>query len=252
MKTPQKLLLTVALSTLLAGAAGAQIASDNASNYPGGPGVSWTNGSNEGSGFGPWALTGSNGTSGFFGNYIGTTGQGDPSFGIYSGGDAAFSTAARPFLNPLTTGQSFSVSVGRTNNTTQGELGIQLWNSGNTTAPAVNLKSVNGGNWQIWDGGTEFDSGAAFAANAPLTFTFNYLGGSDYSYSFGSSTINRSATNTISAIDRVSFYNNNQGADQNYGFNNLSVVPEPSTYALIALGTAFVLWRVRHRVASGA
>jgi len=250
MKTPQKLLLAFAFSTLLAGAASAQIASDNAGNaaYSGG----WNTGSNGGSGFGAWALTGSNGTSGFFGNYVGETGQGNPSFGIYSGGDAsASSTAARPFLNPLTAGQSFSVSVGRTNNTTQGELGIQLWNSGNTTTPAVNLKSVNGGNWQIWDGGTEFDSGAAFAANAPLTFTFNYLGGSDYSYSFGSSATTRTATNTISAINQVSFYNNNQGASQNYGFNNLSVVPEPSTYALIALGAAFVLWRVRRRVTSG-
>jgi hypothetical protein len=36
-------------------------------------------------------------------------------------------------------------------------------------------------------------------------------------------------------LDGVQFFSVNQGGGENMGINNLSVVPEPSTYALLAL-----------------
>jgi len=89
------------------------------------------------------------------------------------------------------------------------------------------------------DGGNDFTSGQAYIANNPLTFTFTYNGGSSYSYTFGTGSGNNyTAGNNISGLNGVQFFSVNQGADQNMGINNLSVVPEPSTYALLALSAA--------------
>lgn len=55
--------------------------------------------------------------------------------------------------------------------------------------------------------------------------------------------------------NQIKFYTGGYagGDDQNnYGmyFNNLTTVPEPSTYALLGLGAASVLWRIRRRKAN--
>jgi hypothetical protein len=235
-----KKLLTVAVASiaLSSGALAANEASDNAStaNYPGG---TWTTGSNGGTGFGSWTLT-STPSGGFAGSYIGGTAIGNPSFGLFSGGNnAATMTALRPFTGGgLTAGQSFGVTIGNTvtiNN--PGEIGLSLMSG---SAARWTLKFVGGGaNWLINDGGSDFSSGQAYAANTPLSLTFTYNGGSSYSYTFGTGSGNNfTASANISNLDGVQFFSVNQGADQNMGINNLSVVPEPSTYALLALSAA--------------
>ena len=213
----------------------ASVASDNASaaNYPGG---TWTTGSNGGTGFGSWTLT-STPADGFSGSFIGGTAVGTPAFGLYSGGDAAATaTARRPFTGGgLTAGQSFGVTIGKTPTvTTGGQLGLSLMSGGTAR---WTLKFVGGGaNWLLNDGGSDFSSGQAYAANTSLALTFTYNGGSSYSYTFGTgSGTNYSAVADISNLDGVQFFSVNQGNDQNMGINNLSVVPEPSTYALLAL-----------------
>lgn len=61
---------------------------------------------------------------------------------------------------------------------------------------------------------------------------------------------------TVAAMpNQIKFYTGGYagGDDQiNYGmyFNNLTTVPEPSTYALLGLGAASVLWRIRRRKAN--
>lgn len=221
---------TVAFST---GAFAANEASDNAStaNYPGG---TWNTGSNGGSGFGNWTLT-STPAAGFSGSYIGGTALGSTTFGIYSGNDAAATMLAyRPFTGGgLTNGQSFSVSLANTT-TINGQIGLSLMSG---ASARWTLKFIGGGTeWQLNDGGSDFGSGQAYAANTPLAFTFTYNGGSSYSYSFGTGSGNNyNASADITNLDGVQFFSVNQGADQNLGFNNISVVPEPSTYALLAL-----------------
>lgn len=205
----------------------ANVASDNAStaNYPGG---TWNTGSNGGAGFGAWTLS----NSGNGGRYIGGTALGSPTFGIWSSGGS--STADRPFTGgALAAGQSFSVSLANTA-TINGEIGFQFL-SGSTVR--WTLKFVGGRtNWDINHGGSDFSSGQAYAANTPLNLNFTYNGGNSYSYTFGSGSGNNlTSANNLSDIDGVRFYSVNQGADQNFGFNNLSVVPEPSTYALLGL-----------------
>ena len=228
----------VLIVVLSSGALAANNASDNAStaNYPSG---TWTTGSNGGSGFGNWTLT-STPAGGFSGSYIGGTAIGDPAFGIFSGGNAAATmTALRPFTGGgLTAGQSFGVTIGNTLTIgNPGNIGLSLMSGGSAR---WTLKFVGGGaNWLLNDGGSDFSSGQAYAANTPLSFTFTYNGGSSYSYTFGTGSGNNFlASADISNLDGVQFFSVNQGNDQNMGINNLSVVPEPSTYALLALSAA--------------
>lgn len=243
-------LLVACASVAIPLQAQAQIASDNASNaaYSGG----WTNGSNGGTGFGNWTITSSGGASGFAGSFIGSTGLSSTSFGLYSGNDAgAFSNALRPFAGGvLLAGQTFSVNLGNTI-TINGEIGLQLRSSGTSL---ITLKYVNGQpNWQLWDGGSDFSAGQRYAANTSLAFSFTYNGANSYSYTFGTGSGNNYiATNTLTSINEVLFYDNNQGASQNFGFNDLSVVPEPSTWILIGIGSAFLLWRIRRKDYAGS
>ena len=227
------LLAAVASIALSSGALSANLASDNAStnNYPGG---GWATGSNGGTGFGNWTLT-STPSGGFAGSYIGGTALGDPTFGIFSGNNAAANMLAyRPFTGGgLTSGQSFSVSLANTI-TINGQIGLSLMSG---SSARWTLKFVSGQtSWQLNDGGSDFGAGQAYIANNSLTLTFTYNGGSSYSYTFGTGSGNNfNATADISNLDGVQFFSTNQGPDQNLGFNNLSVVPEPSTYALLAL-----------------
>jgi hypothetical protein len=234
------LLAAVATAAIVSNSFAATIASDNASNAAYSDG--WVTGDNGGTGFGAWTLTNSNG-----GSYVGGTGQGDPSFGLWSNGTGAFSTALRPFTGgALNSGQTFNVNIGHTV-TINGEIGVQFQNS--SGASLFTLKFVGGqSDWQLNDGGSDFGAGQAYVANTSLGFSFTYNGGNSYSYTFGTGSGNNfTASNNLTDIRQVLFYSNNQGPDQNFGINNLSVVPEPSTYALLGLGAAFGLWQFRRR-----
>ncbi len=213
-------------SLVLAGNVFGQIAEDSASNYN-----DWTGDPslNEGFGFAPWTFD----QSGSAGRYIGGTAIGDPSFGLFSNGVGAFSSAFRVFDNPLGVGDTFSVDIGHTP-TINGEVGLNLINNGTIV---FTLKFVGGDeNWSINDGGADFGAGQAYAANTSLTFSFTYNGGNSYSYTFGSGSGNNfTATSDISSINEVGFYSVNQGADQNFGINNLAVIPEPSSIIMMGL-----------------
>ena len=231
-----KKLLTAAVASvaLSSGAFAANPATDNAStaNYPGG---AWATGDNGGVGFGAWTIT----TNAPAGSFIGPTALSDPSFGIFSEdtGVAGSITAYRPFTGgALLAGESFNVDLANTT-TIVGDIGLSLMDG---ATARWTLKFVGGGSdWQLNDGGTDFSSGQAYAADTSLSLSFTYNGGSSYSYTFGTgSGDNFVATADISNLDGVQFFSNNQGGGQNMGFNNLEVVPEPSTYALLALGAA--------------
>ena len=233
-------------AVLFAGFAyGANLASDQASNY--GP-PAWNAGSNEGSGFGAWSFS----TSGSGGSFLGGTGEGNPSFGVFAGGNGGgdLSSASRSFTGgALTAGQSFEIDLGHTTDIDSGvpgEVGLNLTDGGTTV---FTLKFVGGqSNWLLNDGGTDFGAGQAYDANTSIAFSFTYEGSNDYSYTFGTgSGSNINAVNTISGIDGFKLFSNNQGGGENFGADNPSVVPEPSSYALLfgLAGLTFAMVRRR-------
>ena len=224
------LFAAVASIALSSGAFAATNASDNASSYTT---ATWTNGANLGTGFGAWTLSTTTPGSGFAGRYIGNTALGDPAFGLFAGNDGgAISIADRPFTGgALTAGQIFSVKLANTA-ANFGEVGFQFLD-GSTVR--WTLKLAGTGAWQLNDGGGDFGAGQAFVANTALDFSFTYNGGNSYTYSFGSGAGTNFTAANITNLTGVRFYNRDQGADQNFAFNDLSVVPEPSTYALLAL-----------------
>jgi hypothetical protein len=224
----KKLALTLTSFAVIATLNAANPASDNASNYANT--AAWTTGSNGGSGFGPWTLTDGDG-----GHYIGTTGLGANTFGLFN----TFSTTTTDAVRPLTggflsSGQTFSVDLGFTTFAAAGSVGLNL-RSGTTESLTL---STDGANWMLNDGGSTFGIGAA-AANTPYHFTLTYNGGNSYSYTLTGLTPgnNFTAQNNLTGIDNVRFFDFNQGGGANFGFNNLAVttaVPEPSTLSLLA------------------
>ena len=81
----------------------------------------------------------------------------------------------------MAVGDRFSVNLAHTQ-TIDGQIGLSLLSG---TTARWTLKFVGGGaNWLINDGGSDFGSGQAYAANTSLSFSFTYNGGSFYSYVF--------------------------------------------------------------------
>jgi Starch/carbohydrate-binding module (family 53)/Glycosyl hydrolase family 57 len=125
----------VTVSGIIAGtgASTATNAADAAVAYSGG----WTNGSNEGSGFEAWTL----GTSSNSGHFVSENGWG---FWSHEGGN--LSEAIRPFSDPFTSAQSFSVFMKNG----------WIWESGGSVGVALR-DSVGATLWELYfNGGDTF------------------------------------------------------------------------------------------------
>jgi fibronectin-binding autotransporter adhesin len=248
----RKLTLTVvSLGLMAVGALAANNASDNASNsaYSGGT----YNGLNGGSGFGTWAEGDFPATNGFEGSYVGGSGDGNPSFGMFAShtGDGTPASTAdstvtmtRPFTGgALTAGQTFSISLG-VNSVASGSVGLNFIDGTSATVFTL-IGQASTMDWELNDGGANFGTGVAYAANTPLTFTLTYNGGSSYSYTLtgGAGGSNFTSANTISDIEGVKLFATGIGANNNFGANNLSIttaVPEPGTIISFLSGSSLL------------
>jgi len=233
--------------------------SDNANNsaYSGG----WTNGTDGGSPtFGGWTLSPNpnNATAGFFigdstlldapGGNINTNSKAFGVFGHDTGGNA---DATRAFDSPLTAGETFSLDLAV--NFRNGNKGFDLLSG---TSSIFNL-NIGGDTYTVNNAATGNGSlfGAAYSSN-----TVFHLSMTQTTLSGGSWTITRSGglTGTASGTytgDGSGFHLYNSmttggGANEDNLFaNNLAVVPEPSTVALLAgpalLGAWFFIRRRR-------
>lgn len=233
----KNLLFTAVIAIAFVPGAFALTASDNSGNYSG-----TFIGLNQGTGFSAW--TGS--ATGGGGNYIGASGLSSSSWAIYAGGAAGNSyQATRPFSTAMSIGDIFTVQLGYTATVTSGgEIGINLFSGGSFR---LGFKFIGGQtNWQLNDGGSNFATGLTFAGGNPgatINFGFTRNAGNGYGLNITQGAESYIDSNMTSAsgsmsIDSVQFYSSAQGGSQNVGFNNLSVVPEPSTYALLALTAA--------------
>lgn len=248
------MLKKLTLGILCAGLSAASLlaaapAADNASNYTG----TWDTTTNGGIGFGNWSFaTGGTGTAT---HYIGGTGLGLSTFGLSADAGASSSTDRSFSGGSLLSGETFSFDLGYTSNVGAGAtIGMNLLSGG---TPVFTLQFTGGtALWQINDGGGggNFDTTIPFTPSTPMSIAFTYNGGSSYNisitqgvntYSPGSFT----ATNPINAVDGFRVFNNGQGAGENIGFDNLAVVPEPTSLSLLAgpalLGAWFVAKRRR-------
>ena len=233
----------------------AQIASDNASNYSGG----WTNGSNGGTGFGGWGITNTPG-SGSAGNFIGDpsaagiTGMSATSFGFYANpaGSGANAGASRGFNTALLDGQTFSFQWGLNwdSNTEGSNRGFNL-KSGDSQ-----LLNINMSNSAV----LTIAGSPMFSNPGAQAFTLNFQQISSSSvrvYGTGRDGV-ESYDNTFTGLsgrtDNFAFYFNGStpGDQRQMYFNNLSIVPEPSTWVLIGIGSAFLLWRIRRKDYAGS
>jgi hypothetical protein len=250
LKTPlmKKLLIAAVASIALTSGAFAQTnAFDFGANYGGGgaePG--WTNGANAGFGFGAWTI--STGGGGFSGNFIGNpapniTGMSVESFGLFANpnGSGAFVNADRSLSNALVVGETFSFQWGiNWDSGSDGNKGFNLYTGGapGVGTQVINVNNATNANITFNSVNTEF----GFGGNV-MNWSFTYTDATTLSVTandrdgLGSFSTNIAVTGGISSFRFYASQMQSGAAAQPY-FNDLQVVPEPSTYALLALSAA--------------
>lgn len=225
------------------------IALDTASD-PAYSGGDFDTGYNGGYGFSPWTLNTPGG-----GHYVG-----GGLFGLWNNayGTGTGSYANRSFASPLSTGETFSISL------QNGSL------NGSYEQEGINLEDASGNVlFSFWQQGGNYLNGNYSDANGAGTatgFAYNYSQLDNYaftlnsptSYTFTDLATASSITGTVSGtIDQVQIFRDNLAGDPNtgggggtdYRFNNLQVVvPEPSVLALGCIGGFGMFSALRRRI----
>jgi len=258
----KKFLTAAVMTAVLSCGAFAQTitnAFDFGANYGGGGEPGWTNNANAGFGFGVWTIfNNNNGSTIFANNFIGNpadagiSGMSTESFGLYANpaGSGAFVNALRSLNTALQVGQTFSFQWGINwdgGNGTSGNKGFNL-NVGQNQVVNVN----NGGNSDIQF--NSINTGMGFGTQV-MTWSFTYTNATTLFVSandrdgVGTFTTNITVTGGISSFEL--YASDMAGGTQREPFwNDFSVttVPEPSTYALLALSAAaFGGYAIRRR-----
>ena len=245
----KKLLIAAVASIALSSGAFAQTnAFDFGANYGGAGEPGWTNGANAGFGFGAWAISSGAGT-GAAGNFIGNpssggiTGMSTESFGLFANPNTsgAFVNADRSLSTALQVGDTFSFQWGiNFDSGSDGNKGFNLYTGG---APGVGTQIINvnnGTNANITLNGNNVNFGYGTAV---MNWSFAYTDATTLSVTandrdgVGSFSTNIAVTGGLSSFRFYASQMQAGDSAQPY-FNDLQVVPEPSTYALLALSAA--------------
>jgi PEP-CTERM motif len=177
-----------------------------------------------------------------------------------------------------TFGGQFTAGLGTTGQTGNGSGTVNLSGASSLTITnnviiGSSTQALGTGNVNITGSSVNFSSLAALTVNqfGNLNFTFDSIGISDYTVT-GVATFNASShivvnagsfvgAGTFTLIDAASFTGtpiitlNGFEAGSSYNWDtttglltvNVTAVPEPSTYTLLALGAGLVIWQVRRR-----
>jgi hypothetical protein len=270
MKLVQCIAFGISSFGAFSGAFGAINASDNAADVAYSSG--WPNGSNGGIGFGPWSLnvTGSAGV--FIGDATsnGGSGSGNPgesggaintsnkSFGMFASGGTA--SAVRPFTASMVGGQVFSADMdnGQTATSPSPSFGIGLQNSTSENRFTLVLQGASGANsdYLFQDATGNHDTGLDRTSSG-VHLSVAITGTDAYTATLSRYTIGDSFTfsGTLAGslgtgMNRAILFDNNagiQGANSVF-FNNLSVAPEPNTFAILCVGLTALIGRRRRNI----
>lgn len=256
----KKSLIAAVASIALSSGAFAQVpitnvitnAFDFGANYTGG-GPGWTNGANAGFGFGDWTISsGTAGAENFAGAFIGNPGltnvgiggMSADSFGLFANpnNEANFVTASRGINAPLAVGQTFSFQWGI--NWDSDGIGNKGFNLLSGTNQIVNINNGGPGSGVTINGGA---SGLAFGTNSfyigitrfdTNTYTVFSSSARDNTTGGGFTT---NITSSLGADNFAIYASALASGDQRQPYYNdfaVTAVPEPSTYALLALSAA--------------
>lgn len=259
------LLTTIAAAALAVGSnAYALLASDDAANY----GAGWTNNANGGTGFLAWSFSSNdNPPTIYAGAFTGnsTAGAGNintsgVSFGLYANPAAGYFNADRGFASGLASGDVFSLQLAL--NYDNGNKGINLFAGAQGQIFNFNVgggAGVSSANATLTPGlGAGYNYGGSDAVlNLSFTMTsasqLSYLISRTSSQGFQGTLFSGTVSGLAEAPSGFRLYNSgtDNGDNQNNLYaNSLSVVPEPSTYALLgisAIGMAGYMIRRRRR-----
>ena len=264
-----KKLVMLVMTGWAVSAMGANLASDNASNAAYNDG--WQSGDNGGTGFGAWVISFTSSSPDRNGAFVGSSANnGDPaptgdididgeSWGLYanqlvgmSGPDIGVATAYRPF-----TGGELQINQTLTLQMDTGQ--VDSWMLG----PGSVGFSLNRFSFFFASGSSEYSIGygdpnstlALQSTGVPLTYdgldlAFTRTGVDTYDFAI---TPNGGSTTVISGVmpetggslDSITFYNRTAGpgASHDVFFNDLEIVPEPSTIGLGLAGILMLLVR---------
>lgn len=238
----------------------AQVAQDQASNYPGG---TWSNTSVAGTGFGAWTFESSAGT-GFAGVFVGDpfaagiTGMSPQSFGLYANpaNSGAFIKTSRSLLAPLLEGQTFSFQLGMNwdSGDPNGNKGFNLMSGGIAGTQLLNINMASSPTVSIQVGAAPATTMFSQYGTTPMTLNLQLVTPSSLRvYGTGRNGSEQfDQTFTVAAApDSFAFYASglSGGTERQLYFNDLTVVPEPSVLGMLLLSAVGVsAYRLRSRM----
>jgi hypothetical protein len=215
---------------------------DTAANYGGVGEPGWTNGANAGAGFAAWNLYISTNGGGVAGHFLGnsvaqgfgdvnTDNQGFAMYGNPAGDN--YANAERAFSSALGAGNTFSINLAIAFR--NGAKGISLFAGG--FAPANEVWNFNVGGDNYTAGGSNL--GWAYSQTSIFSLTATQISATQLGISLirGSDSYATNLNVTAGLSGFRAYVGSTETGDLNNLFiNNVTtVVPEPSTYALLAL-----------------
>lgn len=210
----------------------------------------------------PWALT-TGGTPGAAGFLIGDSrnlnagltganinSAGNASFGMF-GTSSMFADAVRPFDSALTAGQTLTLSLGV--NFRNGQKGFDLRNSSNTVLMNFNIGNLGAGDDYTVQFATTGNGSIGTGYNANTAFnvsiTQTSAGGGTWTIVRGGGITDSDSGTYTGVPTNLKFYVNatGGGSESDLYVNNLAIVPEPASTALIAATALGFALRRRRR-----
>lgn len=177
-----------------------------------------------------WAVT--TGAGGEFNDGSDWALYGSGSQAVYTFGDLGIGESAAIDFSTLGVGTGDYVGVD--------------FQDGGTTGIGFNFLG-GGSNYNVFDGSTT-DSGIGFTTSFQ-TITLTNIDDTNYTLNIaGTDFASLTLTGGATAIDSIRIFNDTSGSGNDVLFNNLNVVvPEPSTYALLAGILAFTAVAIKRR-----